>query len=201
MSMPKYMHEIYKLGPCDDGSRWLQRNESPVQAWLNCSRLDWLAWLVGRLKYEDVDLTYAIADVCIRQVYFVSKSPRVVEEFEVIKPIADQALILYKANIDQPHLLSTTTAILYDKYQQARQYMSKLPGWGYGWSHFIWVLSVGAETQREHGRAPATLSHMLSICDSMPTHPVQLVKAMLPYQALLRRLDNESASNEEQNDN
>ena len=33
---------------CDEGLRWLRKQESFQQAWNKCKRGDWMKWLVGR---------------------------------------------------------------------------------------------------------------------------------------------------------
>ena len=44
---PTLVDRIRYLSPCDEAVRWLAKQKTPTQAWLDCKRGDWMLWIIG----------------------------------------------------------------------------------------------------------------------------------------------------------
>ena len=47
---PKYVHQLNSLNACSGAAKWFAKQETPTQAWRDCTRPDWLLWIAGRLS-------------------------------------------------------------------------------------------------------------------------------------------------------
>lgn len=50
MMKRQIMEMVARMGACGDGLEWLEYQRSPMQAWRDCRRADWMLWLLGKLS-------------------------------------------------------------------------------------------------------------------------------------------------------
>jgi hypothetical protein len=67
--------KLEKLNACSDAVEYVKTQKSPILAWQNCERGDWMLWLAKRLEVDDKKLTMAKA-MCAKQVEHLMKDQR-----------------------------------------------------------------------------------------------------------------------------
>jgi hypothetical protein len=67
--------KLERLSACRDAREWVSTQKSPVLAWHNCERGDWMLWLAKKLNVDDKKLTMAKA-MCAKQVEHLMKDQR-----------------------------------------------------------------------------------------------------------------------------
>jgi hypothetical protein len=55
---------IDKFKPCPEGREWLAKQRTPLQAWRNCARADWMLWLIGRSDNADAECKAIVLCAC-----------------------------------------------------------------------------------------------------------------------------------------
>ena len=67
--------KLKNLNACRDAVEWTKTQKSPILAWRNCERGDWMLWLAKKLNVDDKKLTMAKA-MCAKQVEHLMKDQR-----------------------------------------------------------------------------------------------------------------------------
>ncbi len=64
--LAEHTRKIEHYWPCSMGRTWFSEQASLEEAWLSCTRIDWIGWLLASLKYENYDAVLELVELQIR---------------------------------------------------------------------------------------------------------------------------------------